>query len=567
MTDVDEIDAERYSGPDRYISIAEDFLNVELTAVQRRILRAVGEHQRVLIISGNGVGKSWIAAVLNLAFLIRHPGSTNMATSGTYSVLTDVLWKPMRSMFSETELPGRTLESPPRIELEDEWWFKCVSPRYPGNLEGRHAGALLISVEECDKPDITQEHIDSAESSITSEDDRLLAVANPPEDEANVVSDLMEDDRWHVVQFSSFDSRNVKVDAGETNADRIPGLVDLATIKDDWVNWTGEPWPGLETARTAHLNRDDLDTRWYRRRAGVMPPKGAAEHRPIDVVDVEAASARSVDSPEVAISDAPSALGIDVARSGDRTVMIGVHGDELRVHYAERGSNHTQQETELRRHLDQWPEATVAVDAVGEGSGLGDRLQQAYGDVHRFKAGGTANQSTEFKDCWSEGLHALGSQLSDGGVIDDHRLREELLIAARTITFDERHYASRGRDGATVLEASSKSAVKDQLGRSPDYLDAALMAAWAGSGHATRTQRITRRGTPDELARERKAGTRDTSSSASSESAEAEKATANSPRREVRRRSPLGSSHSRRTQSDRERKREADEESRRYFED
>ena len=56
----------------------------------------------------------------------------------------------------------------------------------------------------------------------------------------------------------------------------------------------------------------------------------------------------------------------------------------------------------------------------------------------------------------------------------------------------------------------------------------------------------------------------DTSSSASSET---EKSTANSPRREVRRQSPLGGSHSRRTQSDRDRKREADKEARRYFED
>lgn len=482
-------DPERYVGPERYIQTVEDFLDVELTSVQRRIMRAVGEHQRVHIQAGNGIGKSFTAAVLNLAFLVRHPGSTNMATSGTYSVLDDTLWKPMKTMFRRAELPGRAIENPPRILVDDDWYFKALSPRYPGNLEGRHAGTMLVTIEEVDKPDITQAHFDSAESMLTSEDDRILAISNPPEDEANVAYDLAESDRWHTIQFSSFDSRNVKTDAGETSDDRLPGLVDLETIREDWEQWNDKAWPGLETARTAHLTRDSLDSRWYRRRAGVIPPSHAAAHRPFDVADVEAAWDRTAS----ATADVPTAVGIDVARSGDRTVMAGIHGNVLRVHYAERGSDHTSQESALRRHLDEWSDVTIVIDAVGEGSGLGDRLKQAYPDVHRFNAGASADQATEVKDCWSEGLHAVGTWLRDDGVIDDHHLREELLVAARTVTLAERHLASRGRDGATVLEASPKRDVKDQLGRSPDFLDAALMAAWAAEGHANSTKHVVRR--------------------------------------------------------------------------
>lgn len=484
-----DVDPTRYRGSDRYITVVEDFLNVELTAVQRRILRAVGDQNRVHVQSGNGVGKSFTAAVLNLAFLIRHPGSTNMATSGTYSVLSDVLWKPMRKMFARTELPGRCLENPPRIKVDDDWYFKCVAPRHPGNLEGRHAGTMLVTLEECDKPDITQAHFDSAESMLTSGDDRILAISNPPEDEANIAHQLKESDRWHTIQFSSFDSHNVQIDSDEISGDRIPGLVDLDTIRDDWENWNDEEWPGLETARTAHTRRDSLDSRWYRRRAGVIPPEGSAAHRPFDVADVTAAQERSATN----IPSVPSAIGIDVARSGDRTVMVGVHGNEMRVHYAERGTDHTSQETQLRGVLNEWSNAIIAIDAVGEGSGLGDRLQQAYGNVHRFKAGASANQATEFKDCWSEGLHALGTWLRDDGVLEDHRLREELLVAARMVTFSERHLASRGSDGATVLEASSKRDVKDQLGRSPDFLDAALMATWAAEGHGDTTKHVVQR--------------------------------------------------------------------------
>lgn len=60
-----------------------------------------------------------------------------------------------------------------------------------------------------------------------------------------------------------------------------------------------------------------------------------------------------------------------------------------------------------------------------------------------------------------------------------HHLREELLVAtvtARTVMFSERHLASREREGTTVPEASAKGEVKDHLGRSPDFLNAGLMA-------------------------------------------------------------------------------------------
>jgi hypothetical protein len=477
-TDVVDI-AEDLTGATRYITTARQFLGVQLTQAQRRIFRAVANNKRVYVQSGNGVGKSFTAAALNLAFLSRHPQSICLATSGTYSVLSDVLWKPMRRLYSGSELPGRALESPPRIQIDDEWYFKAVAPRHPSNLEGRHAETMLVTLEEVDKPDITREHFDSAESMLTGETDRILAIANPPKDESNVAAELRDSDRWHTVRFSSFDSHNVRVDAGTLDADRIPGLVGLETIREDWENWNGEPWPGLETARTAHEERTDLDQRWYRRRAGVTPPAASAAYRPFDVSDVEGAVERM---PETA-PPTPDAIGIDVARSGDRTVMAAVHGDDLRIHYSEQGTDHTTQESRLRTYLDGWLQgsetAPIAVDAVGEGSALADRLSQAYRKVDRFKAGSEARDATEYADCWAEALGLLGQFFGDNGALGDRELREECLAAARAVEYEERHLASRGTNGATVLRASSKEDIKQSLGRSPDHLDAAAMAVWA----------------------------------------------------------------------------------------
>jgi len=488
------LDPDRWQhGADRYPNFAEDVLGLQLADTQRRILRSLAENERTLVMSGNGVGKSYAVAIAKLSFLVTNVDSIALGTSGSYSQFVDAAWRPLKQLHRDAKrrlgLPGETYDGgQPRLEIEPEWFAKVVSPRDPGDLEGRHAAQMLVVIEEADKQYITEQHFDSAGSSVTDRNDRMLAVCNPPTDRTGPVARKLESDRWHVIQFSSFESHNVLVDAGELDAEKIPGLVDLETLQRDWEEWNGEEWPGFEAARTAHERRDDLDERWYRRRAGIIPPADATAHRPIHLDDVEAAWRREPAS----VSATPQGSGVDVARSGDRTVLASAHGDAMRVHYSKQGANHATQEADLAAILEDWPDHPTTVDAVGEGSGLADALKTRFPEVVRFKAGGTPHVATEYDDCWAEGLAALGQWLRDGGSIDNRRLREELLAAARVVRFDERHLASRGQDGADVLTATAKDEIKERLGRSPDHLDAAMMAAWAADGRANRST-VTRR--------------------------------------------------------------------------
>lgn len=473
-------------GEDRYVKFAQRILGLTLSETQKEILRSLATNQRTFVQSGNGVGKSFTAAVANLAFLFTNVESTNMATSGTYSVLSDVLWKPMTKLFKNTPeyappLQGRTLQNPPRLIIDDTWYFKAVSPTHPDNLEGRHAATMLITMEECDKPDITEEHFDSAGSMITDDNDRFLAISNPPRDETNVAyrkaqEGLDEDNtRWNTVQFSSFESHNVKIDAGEIEGEKIPGLVDLKTIKDDWVNWNEEPWPGYEIAKHAHdeeseYYRDDLDERWYRRRGGVMPPSSSDSYRPIKPSVVEDAWERD---PEIT-SNIPQSVAWDVARmGGDKNVVSGLYGDEIRVLDDWKGVNHSSNITRFETHiLDNW-NCPIQIDAKGEGSGAADMVAEFYPKVVRYDNGEVANARQKFYNKWTEGLQLLGQFLEEGGSINDRRLYEELLATARTIRFEEKHYSSRG---TSVLKADKKENVSKMLGHSPDFLDSAIMA-------------------------------------------------------------------------------------------
>ncbi len=482
------------TGSDRYVRFLRDWCDVVLTPGQERILVAVEQNKYVHVEGANGFGKSYAVAGLALAFLYCNPHSTVNATSGGYATLDDTLWKPIKTMFKAGEekgLPGRTLDNPPilRTELHDEWYFRAIAPRDPRDLEGRHNDHMLSIVEEADKPYITEEHVDSADSTITDSRDRMVVLGNPPEDEANVVWDLDQSDLWHTERFSSFDSHNVHVDLGLADGPKIPGLIELSKIKETWCEWTGDDWPADDdreavaqlirwSVDSEHEEfREDLPTRWYRRRAGVMPPAGAAAHRPIT-----AEAARSACSRRMRETARQSfGIGIDVARKGgDSMAVVVIHDDKTTVEmWADQDH-----EVNYRNIIDvidglgrdsDTRRTPIAIDSSGEGSGLADRLaNDPYLDnpVHRFDGSGQADDDTAYYNKRAEALARGGDWLSDVAV-DDTRLSKELHACAREIQYEERSIKNN-----TVFKASPKDDLKDRLGQSPDALDAYCMGAW-----------------------------------------------------------------------------------------
>lgn len=464
------------------VPVVEDYLGVQLAETQAEIARAISEHPRVLIVSGNGTGKSYGVSIYALAFFLFNYNSLTMITSGNYDLLTDASWRPMKSIHKhvqsrDPDCPGRRLESPPRIEsgVTDEWFLRYISPRYPDNLEGRHARRALVVIEEADKPDITAEHFDSATSTASSQEDRLVAVANPPTDKGNIVYEKMEDDRWHVINFSSFDSHNVQVELGERDDDTIPGVVSLDLIREDWEAWNSQPWPGVEHARQF---QSDLDPRWYRRRLGVMPPSGAGVLRPWYERDVDTAVGRW--DPDDTYPVERDSLGFDIARGGgDRTAGVERRRDLLEV-VLERGSpgDHTVNEDLILDVYDRAPvEGETWIDAVGEGSGVADNIRMKRPNVKRFQAGNEARDDSEYRNRGTEALIRLGNFIQEKAVIKPgSSLEKELRMGARVYELEERTLREN-----TVLFAKGKDEMKKTayLGRSPDILDAASLATYA----------------------------------------------------------------------------------------
>lgn len=495
---------DEYTGRDRYIDWIEDYLGVVLTGIQKEIIYTIQDNQRTIIVSGNGVGKTYTLACFSLAYLFVNYPTSVLATSGTYQKLRRTYCRPVNNLHSNATvpLPGRYLRSnPPRIVIdgEAEVFWEAASASDSGELEGVHNKYTLGIVEEADKQNVTEGIFESLGSLLTDGNDKLVAVANPPKDETNVVYDKMNDDRWAVIQPSSFDSHNVKLvmehddpyvrdDDGEivhddVTGDRklipevrkniIPEMVTLSQIREDWEGYNQEDWPGAEAAKNSGT-REDLDVRWYRQRLGIIPPSQADVMRPFTPEIVENAYRGEPEQ----TSRYPTGLGWDVARgageSADYNALAAVWDDELEILEYWRVGDHVRNEQKVREMIDDetW-NCPLLIDVVGVGSESADRVKRWYPNTQRFNASATAQDETMYANRWTEGLVALGKYLKNGGVFHSRRLREELLATARSIELSEKYHASTD---TTRYKASSKSNIKKRLGRSPDLLDAALMA-------------------------------------------------------------------------------------------
>lgn len=504
----------------RPVRFFED-IGFDLADVQRKILRAYNDDDvdRVLAMSGNSAGKSAGVTMAAYHFFVTNYNALVLFTSGNYQILRDTSWPFMQTIHRKAQdalpIPGTAKQSPPRIEIggHPEWFLKYASPRRPENLQGRHARRAMVVIEEADKEDVQAGHFDAATSTASSKEDIVIATANPPTEKSNVVYDYLENDRWKVVQFSSFDSHNVLRETGDPlmlsaddlhgdpeQYDRIPGLVDLDVIREDWNDWHDRDFPDVDDLRRQiqydpdggyYKAADDLqhnfDPRWFRIRLGVMPPTGNATLRPWYERHVDQAVERFRQAHPDGVDDRwrrtkrVDQLGADIARGGgDRTITVGRYVDDtLQALVNQRTGDHTRNRDLLEDAVDSVQTTATfrfLVDAVGEGSGVADELRRRVQGVKRFEAGSNAAEDGEYYDARTEALVELGDRLkTDLKIPPNSVIETELRAAARTLYLEERTL----RDN-TVLRAKGKDALKDnsRLGRSPDAMDACAMACY-----------------------------------------------------------------------------------------
>jgi len=247
---------ENYTGKERYWQAAEDWYGITLSPEQREILETVAENKYTHIEGGNGFGKTFAIVALALAFHRRHYPSSVVVTSGTFGKLKRTFCADAKNLYDNSpftaDVPyldqGAWKWSPtPHIDVAGEptWQFEVASPEDAGELEGVHNDYTLVIVDEADKKAVGESTLDSMDSLISDDNDRMVIVSNPPEDESNTVANLYDVGIPATKRtYSTFDSHNVQVELGRRDGDTVPGLASLSKLKLKWEAENGEAWPG-----------------------------------------------------------------------------------------------------------------------------------------------------------------------------------------------------------------------------------------------------------------------------------------------------------------------------------
>ncbi len=171
---------------------------------QRAMLRAVRDHQLVVVYAGAGVSKTFNDALL-AAWWLQWPHSRVIVTSGTFAQLTAQFVDELQNLYAD-RLQGHPLyENEPgetKWRLPRDRRLDLRSTNRRGHFTGFHAErVLLIGDEGHALPDWFPNFGRTA--ILTNPNHRCVITGNPIEDVGGYYG-IQNDSRWHAVWISQF---------------------------------------------------------------------------------------------------------------------------------------------------------------------------------------------------------------------------------------------------------------------------------------------------------------------------------------------------------------------------
>lgn len=469
------------SDPNRY---AAEILKVQWWEKQREIAQAlITPPRRVLVKASHSVGKSHLAGgLVNWWFDTRRPGVC-LTTAPTARQVRDVLWKEVRRQ--RRKRPGFPGPKNPRLQDAEDHFAHGFTARDATSFQGQHEQHVLIIFDEA--VGVDREFWDAAESMVIGPNDSWLAFFNPTDTSSMAYQEeqeSLESGRWHVVDIPATIHPNIIAEL-QGLPPPYPSAIRLEWLESRIRKWSDPVLLGDQVAtdiewrpgsgkwwRPGPLAQARLLARWPSAGSGVWS----------DALWASAESARLALSPK----DLPE-IGCDVARFGDDWTEIVVRcGPCVLHHEAHNGWSTAQTEGRLRELCKEWaawasqqrpPQAApikpetikVKIDDDGVGGGVTD-----HADGWNWigvSAASTAFDSEDYPNRRSE-LWFTVADRARRGELDLSRLpseaNRELKRQAMAPTWK--------LDGAGRRVVEPKDKTKEELGRSPDGMDALNLA-------------------------------------------------------------------------------------------
>lgn len=442
---------------------------VGLASYQRDIMQAVHEKGRVAVRGPRGLGKTTLASLVILWFVLtREMAGVEwkvVTTAGSWQQVRDFLWREVRKWVYQLdwEAIGRKSFSEPSELMKTGISLKmglatAGSPDSPQKLEGAHADSIMYVFDEAKI--IAVDTFESAEGAFSAADEGsdceafALAISTPGEP-AGRFYDIhrrqpgLED--WHPVHVT------------------FEQAVAAGRMSRKWATQRAKLW-GVNSALyqnhvLGEFCADDEDA--------IIPLRWA--EAAIDRWRAWEAEGGVIDP------DGPHIVGVDVAHKGpDKSVAAIRHGNVITEIRAWSREDTMGTSGRLAAILQGDSTLKASIDVIGVGAGVYDRCKELGLNVEAFDV----RKKTTRKD-------ATGSfgfmRLRDAAW---HNLRE-MLDPARGATLalppdDELlgdltalHFQHMS-DGKIKVE--EKADLRKRIGRSPDRGDAVVAAMWAAQG-------------------------------------------------------------------------------------
>ena len=380
---------------------ASSVLKASLWLKQEEILRSVDRHPRTAVKACHASGKTYVAAVATLWWLITHPNGIVLTTAPTWLQVERVLWPEIHAAVARAKY-AFPRPSAIKLEMGPNRYAIGVSTNEGVRFQGFH-GDVLIILDEA--PGVLPEIYEAIEGIRASGYVRVLALGNP------VISsgpfyDAFTENRatWNLITISAFDTPNLagltpesllKLSDHELDLNPCPYLTTRRWVKEKYLEWgPGHPL-------------------WESRVLGNFPTQ--SDDALLSLTCLEQAKLRTEGDGEVY-------AGIDVGGPGEAETVLCVRrgprivllkgwnkacawGDVVAALQPFKG--------ELKR---------VAVDSVGIGFGMAQHLDDLGFPVSYVNAGASARDSVKYVNFkaemyWDFRLRAESGQLS--GLTDE----------------------------------------------------------------------------------------------------------------------------------------------------
>jgi hypothetical protein len=436
-------------------------------SMQDRVVESVRDHKTTVVVSGNSLGKTYLASNVVLWFLLNHYPCIVLTTAPTGRQVPALLWKEIGIAHQRAPRPlgGRLLTQ--ELKLAKNWFAMgfTASRHTPDSFAGFHEAHVLVVVDESNGvPESIHDGIDGI---LASGHARKLEIGNPL-DPSSPFARSFRMPSASKFRLGAFDSPNF-TEFGITVEDirsgewvrkvdgrplPYPSLVNPEWVREKWEKWCGTRKEGED------------DPRWVARVEGRFPSGGPDTMFPWSYIS--AAKERELAPRETT----QKILAVDVARFGDdENVFLLRHGGKCRVVYASEDTKPDLMVTAGRAIVSarEHGASKIYIDSVGVGGGVLDRIRelrpagiQAEGVVF----GGTAMNEDEFYDVRGECYHAVRDMMLQGSIdIDsgDEELESELAGLKRVF--------KGGRSGVESKDSMRKRGLK-----SPNRADALAIA-------------------------------------------------------------------------------------------